>query len=133
MVSTTDDPPDKDTVVPVNSALDVSASQERQRVARVDGERAVLGLHPLPLARLVVPDLERRHWLAEEKGPGAEVRVPAAPETADLLVLLGRVLRVFHVAEVVLRMCASHGLQVYKDASRGHNVPRSYVHTDECS
>ena len=51
------------------SALDVSAGQERQRIAGIDCERAVLGLHPLPLAGGVVADLERRDGLAEEEGP----------------------------------------------------------------
>ena len=48
------------------SALDVSAGQERQRIAGIDCERAVLGLHPLPLARLGELDLKSGHGLAEE-------------------------------------------------------------------
>ena len=87
----------------MHGALDVSARQERERVTRVDGEWAVLGLHPLPLAGGVVADLERSDGLAEEEGPRAEVGVSLAPELADLGVLLGRVLGVLHVAEVVLR------------------------------
>ena len=88
--------------VPVDGALDVSPGEEGERVARVDGERAVLGLDPLPLVRGVVPDLERGDRLAEEQRPGPEVRVALAPEAADLEVLLGRVLGVLHVPEVVL-------------------------------
>ena len=87
----------------MDGALDVAAGEEGQRVARVDGERAVLGLDPLPLVRGVVPDLERGDRLAEEQRPGAEVRVALAPEAADLEVLLGRELGVLHVPEVVLR------------------------------
>ena len=86
----------------MDGALDVAAGEESERVARVDGERAVLGLDPLPLARLVVPDLERGDGLAEEERPGAEVGVALAPEAADLEVLLGRVLGVLHVPEVIL-------------------------------
>ena len=85
------------------SALDVSAGQERQRIAGIDCERAVLGLHPLPLARLGELDLKRGHGLAEEQSPGAEVGMSTAPEATELLVLLGGVLRVLHVAEVILR------------------------------
>ena len=89
---------------PMDRAADVSGSQERQRVARVHSKRPVLGLHPLPLARRVVLDLQRRDGLAEEQRPRAEVGVPAAPEAADLEVLLGRVLGVLHVPEVVLAL-----------------------------
>ena len=86
----------------MDRALNVAASEEGQGVACVDSERAVLWLHPLPLARLVTLDLERSDGLAEEQSPGAEVGVAAAPETADLLVLLRSVLGVLHVPEVVL-------------------------------
>ena len=87
----------------MNGAPDVSAGQERERVAGVDCERAVLGLYPLPLARLGELDLKRGHGLAEEQSPGAEVGMSTAPEATELLVLLGGVLRVLHVAEVILR------------------------------
>ena len=87
----------------MDGTLDIARSQERQGVARVDGERAVLGLYPLPLARLGELDLKRGHGLAEEQSPGAEVGMSTAPEATELLVLLGGVLRVLHVAEVILR------------------------------
>ena len=86
----------------VNRALDVAAGQEGERITSIHGERRILRLHPLPLARLVTLDLERSDGLAEEQSPGAEVGVAAAPETADLLVLLRSVLGVLHVPEVVL-------------------------------
>ena len=86
----------------MDPAPDVPAREQVQRVARVDGQRPVLRLHPLPLARLVTLDLERSDGLAEEQSPGAEVGVAAAPETADLLVLLRSVLGILHVPEVVL-------------------------------
>lgn len=88
----------------MDRAPDISASQERQGIARVHSESSILGLHPLPLARRVVLDLQRGDGLAEEQRPGAEVGVAAAPETADLDVLLGRVLGVLHVPEMVLAL-----------------------------
>jgi hypothetical protein len=84
----------------VNGALDVAASQERQRVACVDRDGPVLWLHPLPLVLHVVPDLEGRYRLTEEERPRAEIGVPAAPGV-HLGILLGRELRVLHVSEVV--------------------------------
>lgn len=47
----------------MDGALDVSSGQERQGIARVDGERAILRLGPLPLVSFVVADLERCHGL----------------------------------------------------------------------
>ena len=86
----------------MHSALDVVRRQQVERVARVDGERRILGLHPLPLVRLVVLDLKRGNGLAEEQSPGTEIGVTTAPETADFQVFFGRILRVLHVAEVIL-------------------------------
>lgn len=57
----------------VDRALDEAAGQESERVAGVHGERRVLRLDPLPLAGLVVLDLERRDRLAEEKSPRAKI------------------------------------------------------------
>ena len=87
----------------MHGALDVVRRQQVERVARVDGERRVLGLHPLPLAGDGVPDLQRRDGLAEEEREGAEVGVPTAPQT-ETSVLLGGEFAVFHVAEVVLHL-----------------------------
>ena len=85
----------------MDGAPDVPTREQVERVARVDGERRILGLHPLPLASDGVPDLQRRDRLAEEEREGAEVGVPTAPQ-AETSVLLGGEFAVFHVAEVVL-------------------------------
>jgi hypothetical protein len=85
----------------MDRAFDVPAREQVERVARIHGERPVLGLDPLPLARRVVLDLERRDGLAEEERERAEVGVPAAPE-AELRVLLGCKFAILHVPEVVL-------------------------------
>ena len=114
----------------MNGAPDVSAGQERERVAGVDCERAVLGLYPLPLARLGELDLKRGHGLAEEQSPGAEVGMSTAPEATELLVLLRGVLRVLHVAEVILReRCQLVALII---AQKEDDGPRSCARTDEC-
>ena len=85
----------------VDRAPDVAARQEVERVARVDRDRRVLRLHPLPLVRERVLDLQRGDGLAEEEREGAEVGVPEGPGL-DLRVLLRGALAVLHVAEVVL-------------------------------
>lgn len=72
----------------VNGRLDVVASEEAERVASVDSEAPIERLGPLPLARLVVLDLECRDGLAEEKSDGAQIRVAGRPETIGKLLLL---------------------------------------------
>ena len=81
----------------MNRALDVTGRQERKGITRIDRERAVLGLDPLPLAGGVVLDLERGDGLAEEQRPRTEVTVALHPELPDLLVLFWRVLGILHV------------------------------------
>lgn len=49
----------------MNRALDIASGQECQGVARVDGERSILWLGPLPLVGFVVTDLECCHRLSE--------------------------------------------------------------------
>jgi hypothetical protein len=58
---------------PVHGAADVPARQERQRVARVDGQRRVLRPDPAPLVVHRVADLQRGDGLAEEQREAAEV------------------------------------------------------------
>ena len=53
----------------MNGAPDVSAGQERQGIAGVDSQRRILGLDVLPLASLVVLDLECSDGLAEQQSP----------------------------------------------------------------
>ncbi len=85
----------------MNSALDVSARQELQRIARVHCQRRVLGLHPLPLVRRMIANLQACDGLAEEEREAAEIGVTIGPRL-ELGRFLRRVLAVFHVAEVVL-------------------------------
>lgn len=70
-------------------ALDVVTRQETERVARVDRQRAVERLCPLPAACGVVFDLQRGYGLAEEERDGAEVGVAGRPEPVGELGLLG--------------------------------------------
>lgn len=88
---------------PVHCRLDVPSRQEAERVARVDRQAPVERLGPLPLPRLVVPDLQGRDGLSEEEGDGAEVGVAEGPEAvAQLLQLLRGELGVLHVPQVGL-------------------------------
>ena len=57
----------------VDRALDVAAGQEGERITCIHGERRILRLHPLPLASLVVLDLQCSDGLAEQESPRAEV------------------------------------------------------------
>ena len=57
----------------MNGALHVPPSQEREGVAGVHGESRILRFYVLPFSSVVVLDLEGRDWLAEQKGPGAEI------------------------------------------------------------
>lgn len=85
----------------MHGRLDVPAGDEAQGVAGVDGDAPVERLSPLPLARLVLPDLQPGDGLAEEQRHGAQVRVPAGPEAVAKLgdLVLGEA-RVLHVAQV---------------------------------
>lgn len=89
----------------VDGRLDVVARQEAEGVTRVDRQAAVQRLGPLPVARLVVLDLEGRHGLAEQQRDGAQVRVARRPEAvgqlADLLLVEPAVLHVPQVGLVV--------------------------------
>lgn len=90
----------------MHGGLDISACQETQSVAGVDGETAVEGLSPLPFTSLVVSDLQRSNGLSEEESDGAEVGVAARPQAVvELLNLLGCELGVLHVPQVRLVMC----------------------------
>lgn len=89
----------------MNGRLDVAASQKAQGVASVDSQTAVKRLGPLPVAGLVIPDLQRGHWLAEKKGDGAEIGVATRPKTViELLNLLWCELGVLHVSQMRLVM-----------------------------
>ena len=85
----------------MDRAADVPAREQPECVAGVDGQRAVLGAHPFPLARRMVSDLQSRDGLAEEQRERAQVGVSAAPQP-EPRVLLGRKLAVFHVPQVIL-------------------------------
>lgn len=87
----------------MDCGLDVATSQEAESIARVDGETPVQGLGPFPLARLMVPYLQRGDGLAEQQRDGAKVGVAAGPEAvAQRVHLLRREPRVLHVAQVRL-------------------------------
>lgn len=64
---------EKKTCLPMNSAPNVSASQERQGIARVDRQSSILRLDILPFAGAVVLNLKSGNRLAEEECPGAEI------------------------------------------------------------
>ena len=57
----------------MDGAAHVTSRQEAERITCVHGERRVLRLDVLPLARFVVLDLKRCNRLPEEKSPRAEV------------------------------------------------------------
>lgn len=59
--------------IPVNGALDVSASQELKSIASVDRHSRIQRFDPLPFVGGVVPNLESGHGLAEKEGEAAEV------------------------------------------------------------
>jgi hypothetical protein len=59
----------------MHCALHVSGSEELQRIARIHGQRRILRLHPLPLVRRRVPDLQRRDRLAEQQCEAAKIYV----------------------------------------------------------
>lgn len=85
----------------VDRRLDVVARQETQRIARVDGQAAIERLGPLPLARLVVLDLQGGHGLAEQQGDGAQVGVARGPQAVGQLSDFGLIeFAVLHVSEV---------------------------------
>lgn len=89
----------------MNGGLDIAASQEAQGVACVDSQAAVERLGPLPVAGLVVPDLQRSHWLAEKKSDCAEIGVATGPKAVvELLNLLWCELGVLHVSQMRLVM-----------------------------
>ena len=50
---------------PVNGALDITTSQERECVGCVDSESRILRFDPFPFSGLVILDLERSNRLAE--------------------------------------------------------------------
>lgn len=94
----------------MDCALDVSSSEVRQCVARIDGNRSVLRLNPFPFACLMILNLQRSDGLSEKQSPRAEVGVALHPVITDLLIFLGCVLGVFHVAEMILRITFSKRL-----------------------
>lgn len=57
----------------MDRALHVTCGEEGERVARVHGERPVLGLHPAPFARRVILDLKGGDRLPEQQREGAQV------------------------------------------------------------
>ena len=59
--------------IPVDRALDIPACEERERIARIHRDRAILRLNPLPFPRLVILDLQGCDWLTEEEGEGAQI------------------------------------------------------------
>ena len=68
---------------PVDRAPDISASQQIQRITRVHSQRPILRLRPLPLARLVVPDLQRSDGLDGARWLSGRIRLrPAQPSFA---------------------------------------------------
>lgn len=87
----------------VDARLDQSSSQSRERITGVDGDGAVLGLDPLPVA-LRVEDLQSGNRLAEQKRDGAQVGVAGRVELSNLRVVLGAPGSVVHVAKVVLSL-----------------------------
>lgn len=87
----------------VNGAADVASGEEIERVTGVDRNGAILRLDPLPLARLVVLDLEGGDGLTEQKRERSKVGMATSPK-AELRVLLGRELGVLHVPKVVLAL-----------------------------
>lgn len=60
-------------ILPMNGAADVSASEERERVASIHSQRGVQRLDILPFSGLVVLDLQSSDRLAEKKRPGTEI------------------------------------------------------------
>lgn len=83
--------------------LDVSTSQEAQRITCVDRQTAIERLSPLPTTGLVVADLKSRHGLAEEQGDGAQVGVATRPKAiSELLDLLLVEFGILHVSQVRL-------------------------------
>jgi hypothetical protein len=107
---------------PVHSGLDVAAGEEAEGVAGVHGQAAVEGLGPLPVAGLVVADLQGGDGLAEQQRDGAEVRMAAGPEpVGQLLDLLVGELGVLHVPQVrlVVRLPPVHlGEEVRRQLQR---------------
>ena len=90
---------------PMDRRLDVTPRQETKRIAGVDGQASVEWLGPLPLARLMVLDLETCNRLSEEQRDRAKICVAVRPDaifqSADLLSREGRVLHVPQVRFVV--------------------------------
>jgi len=85
----------------MDGTLDVAASQEGDRIARVHGKCGVLGLDPLPLVMDGVADLQRCDGLTEEQGEATEICVGADPAIADCRVLLRGEFCVLHISEMI--------------------------------
>lgn len=88
----------------------IVAGEERERIARVDGEARVEGLGPLPLTGRVVLDLQTRDWLPEQERDCAEVRVALRVEPIARLELRVVFRREAAVLSLLARRRAQHVL-----------------------
>lgn len=88
----------------MNAALQKAICQELQCVSDVDGDAAVVGLHPLPAA-LCSADLKGRDRLTEEKRQASEIGVALDPNIVELGVGCSVTRMIFHISQVTIRNC----------------------------
>lgn len=81
----------------MNTALKVPSSKVAQSIADIDRNSSILRLYPLPLI-LRVKNLQRSHWLSEQKCKGSKIGVARSIDGANSLVFFRRSLRVVHVS-----------------------------------
>ena len=55
--------------------LDISTSEEGQRITGINRQTCIQRFCPFPITRLVVFDLQRSYRLSEQQGDGAQIRM----------------------------------------------------------